>query len=465
MTVMSPAPPPAALVEQAVGLQKAGRLAEAEPLYRRALLAQPDHPEANHNLGVILLQRGAAAAGLAHLRAALDSDPARDLYWLSYARAQLILGQSAEAAATLAEGRSLGLAGPAADALLMQMGEAAPLTDARAHLRRGDALAEAGRLDKAAAAYQQALALDPDLADAHYHLGSVLSETGRIAEGFDHLMRRAELVRGADDPSAGGASGPRHKIRHDREQRAYLIERGLIGADLPDPVFHIGDGERVPGHAVDPANATPDLMARWRSGSPQMVVVENFLTEPALEKLRAYCAESTVWRRIYDAGYIGATPPDGFACPLLAQIAQEIRGVYAGILAPHEFHYLGAFKYDSELSTGTNTHADLSAVNVNFYIAPDEANLDPATGGMLIWDVEAASEPERRRFNSDEAALCAHLERAGAQATRVPHRANRAVIFKSSLFHKTDVCRFAKGYLNQRINVSLLYGRWGAATR
>jgi hypothetical protein len=34
-------------------------------------------------------------------------------------------------------------------------------------------------------------------------------------------------------------------------------------------------------------------------------------------------------------------------------------------------------------------HADNSALNVNFYIAPDNANLDPEHGGMEIWDVAA----------------------------------------------------------------------------
>jgi hypothetical protein len=171
-----------------------------------------------------------------------------------------------------------------------------------------------------------------------------------------------------------------------------------------------------------------------------MLVVENFLTPEALAKLRAYCAESTVWRRVYDAGYIGATPADGFACPLLGQIAEEIPAVYGEILARHPFHYLGAFKYDSELSTGTNTHADASAVNVNLYITPDEANLDPDTGGLVVWDLQAASEAEMRLFNSDERGLRAYLQRSGARATRVAHRANRAIIFKSSLFHKTDDC-------------------------
>lgn len=41
---------------------------------------------------------------------------------------------------------------------------------------------------------------------------------------------------------------------------------------------------------------------------------------------------------------------------------------------------------------------------------------------------------------------------------KIPYRANRAVIFASDLFHETDQMRFKTGYLNRRINVTMLYG-------
>jgi hypothetical protein len=333
---------------------------------------------------------------------------------------------------------------------------------AQALVRRGDSLAERGRLDEAVATYREALAREPELAEAHYHLGSVLSETGEISAGFAHLMRRAAIVRGRDD--VVGALGPPHKEKHDREQRDYLIARGVIAETDPEPIFHLGHGERLPTPVVNRLNATQLPIREWRSCWPQRVVVDDFLTPAALQRLRDYCADSTIWRRVYDAGYIGATLHDGFASPLLAQIAEETRGVYAAILGTHPFRYMGAFKYDSELSRGTNIHADASAINVNFYITPDSANLDPETGGMLIWDVEARSVAEMRLFNGDESALRAHLTRTGAKRIRIPHRANRAILFKSSLFHRTDECRFREGYLNKRVNVSLLYGHWGAPT-
>jgi hypothetical protein len=277
-------------------------------------------------------------------------------------------------------------------------------------------------------------------------------------------MKRAELVKGRGTTPQSLPTEPPHKIKHDREQHAYLIAQGKISTTTPAKgLFHIGNGARLSGSALNRDHSGADVLEQWRANAPQAVVVDDFLTRPALEQLRRYCAESTVWRRVYDAGYIGATPADGFACPLLAQITEEISSVYIDILGGHEFRYLGAFKYDSELSTGTNIHADFSAINVNLYITPDDANLDPDSGGMLIWNLAARDERELRRYNGNDSEIRDYLQRSQAQTTRVAHRANRAVLFKSSLFHKTDTCRFKEGYLNKRINVSLLFGQFESA--
>jgi hypothetical protein len=40
----------------------------------------------------------------------------------------------------------------------------------------------------------------------------------------------------------------------------------------------------------------------------------------------------------------------------------------------------------------------------------------------------------------------------------VLYRQNRAVIFDSALFHKSDQFRFQTGYENRRINLTFLYG-------
>ena len=187
-------------------------------------------------------------------------------------------------------------------------------------------------------------------------------------------------------------------------------------------------------------------------------MIDNLLTAEALEAMRRYCWGSDMWRSAYDPGYIGAFPESGFAAPLLAQIVEEFRTVFSDICGDHALKYIWGFKYDSSLE-GIGIHADAAAVNVNFWITPDEANLNPQSGGMVIWDAVAPSDWEIERYNGDDDAVRAYLAEVESKAITVPYRANRAVIFDSDLFHETDRIEFREGYENRRVNVTMLYGR------
>jgi tetratricopeptide (TPR) repeat protein len=428
-----------AVVEEAVNLQKAGRTEAAERLYRLVLEACPQHAEANHNLGIISIQRGQLIEGVAYFERAFEAEKDRALYRRSYARSLAMCGQPDLATEVVRAG------------------------EANEWLQRGNELTEEGKFTEAIEAFQRAIALDSRLSDAYSHLGPLLIESGRVAEGFGYLMKRAELVNSRCAIPQAPQAEALHKRKHDTEQRDYLISEGRIPATTTAPsVFHIGDGARLADAAVCRHHSTDAILEKWRASRPQLVVIDDFLTPTALQQLRHFCADSTVWRRVYDAGYLGATLADGFACPLLAQVTEEIGIVYHEILAGHAFRYLGAFKYDSELSTGTNIHADFSAINLNLYITPDEANLDPDRGGMVIWNKAARDERELRRYNGNHREIRDYLRDSQVEAVKVAHRANRAVFFASNLFHKTDTCRFKEGYLNKRINVSFLFGRFGS---
>ena len=187
------------------------------------------------------------------------------------------------------------------------------------------------------------------------------------------------------------------------------------------------------------------------------MVIDDLLTANALDELRRFCWGSTIWRQPYRNGYLGAFPDDGFAAPLIAQIADELRAKYPRIIREHFLTGAWAFKYDSQLD-GINVHAAYAAVNVNFWITPDEANLDPHAGGLVLWDVPAPLDWDFQKYNQDEGAIYGFLERMKAKSVTVPYRANRAVIFDSDLFHKTDRIQFKDGYLNRRINTTFLYG-------
>ncbi len=148
----------------------------------------------------------------------------------------------------------------------------------------------------------------------------------------------------------------------------------------------------------------------------------------------------------------------GFAQPLILQIADELATAFPKIFRRLPLIQAWAFKYDSALR-GIGVHADFAAVNVNFWITPDEANRDPQRGGLVIWDQPAPLSWDFAKYNRETGAIREFLAQSGAKSLTVPHRANRAVIFDSDLFHETDEIAFEEGYLNRRINITFLYGR------
>jgi len=404
-------------------LRAQGRLEEAVDAYRAGLALDSNNPGAVYNLGSALQALGRTdQAFTAFSRAvALKPDFAQahnNLGILHYDRAQWELASNCFVAA-----------------LRLQPG----FFKARNNL--GMALHKEGRMAEAETAFREAIRLKPDYIESFDNLGALLLEMGRTEEAFECFMRRATLLTEPQPP----AESRKH---HDLEQADF---RGRAATTV-----EIEGGARVPGSAINLRNTIEQASTAWRTNQPQIVVIDDLLTPEALEGLRRFCHGSTIWRDTFD-GYVGTRPQSGFACPLLAQIAGELARAYPTIFQEHPLLFAWAFKYQQGMS-GTRVHADFAAVNVNFWITPDDANLDRETGGLVVWDKAAPLDWEFQRYNADEAAIRDLLARSGALATRIPYRANRAVVFDSDLFHETDTLAFGPGYTNRRINVTLLYG-------
>lgn len=461
-----------ALYDQATTAHRQGDLAAAEAAYLRLLAAEPNNPQILHPLGVLRAQQGHVEEGLALLEGAVAQSPSDAGRLKDYAMVLAGAGRNDDALAAF--DRALGLA-PGdleltqlrLDVLLRLKRHADVLAAADQALafrpataillhQRGLALAGLGRHADADACFARVLQLTPHSDAALYERGNALAAQHRIADWFASFHAFARRWDGTAPPATGKAQA--HKTRHDAEQQAWQRAQDIT----PAPGLHVEGGERLQGRAVNPANAE-EAARQWRESRPQVVVVDNLLTEDALAALRRFCLGSNVWRTAYDSGYIGAFPEHGFSAPLLAQIAEEFRTVFSGICGALPLKYAWAFKYDSTMP-GVHIHADDAAVNVNFWITPDDANRDPERGGLLVWDVPAPPTWDFSKFGGEQAAIQDFLARNNARAITVPYRANRAVIFDSRLLHKTDAIRFRDGYENRRINVTLLYGdRDGAA--
>jgi len=128
-------------LQQAMAHHQGGRLHDAERLYRAILQVQPNHPDANHNLGVLAVQIKQPAAGLAHLKAALEANPIQEQYWLSYLVALIETGQIGIAQQVLAQGRQRGLNSEEFEALAARLDAGARIAD-RSNVEHPNALNE-----------------------------------------------------------------------------------------------------------------------------------------------------------------------------------------------------------------------------------------------------------------------------------------------------------------------------------
>ena len=173
----APEPPAnvADIFAHAVQFHLAGRLGEAEQLYRRVLAMEPRHADSLHRLGVIAYQAGQPAA-------------AADLIRKAIARNGMVAPYHAHLGLALAaQGRLV----EAADAcgVALKLDPAQP--DTQNNL--GVFLMQLGQWDAAAQCCRQAIALAPGLADAHGNLGIALRATGNFDAAIASLTHALDL--------------------------------------------------------------------------------------------------------------------------------------------------------------------------------------------------------------------------------------------------------------------------------
>ena len=104
-------------LQKGIEAHKAGQVQEADRLYTAILKAQPKHPDANHNMGVLAVGVGKVQEALPFFKAALEANPAAAQFWLSYIDALIKLDQLADAKAVLDQATSKGVKGDGFDEL------------------------------------------------------------------------------------------------------------------------------------------------------------------------------------------------------------------------------------------------------------------------------------------------------------------------------------------------------------
>ena len=437
-------------------LSQALRYSEAEACYRKAIELSPRHAMALNNLGWVRQMQGDGDEAVAVYEKALQLDPS-----LRIARRNLAI-------------------------LFVRLG----LRERSMYLWREELLSGSEGLAWL----------------AHLAGTSMQAKDLTLAGEYASLLAQAQwgsqfypLQRDASSPRLPVTTPPRFltipKLKHDIEQFLYLQRAGRLGTEFTSI---IGDYETTLHRLTLPGNMTrqpldeqaersighvfnrivhvretprlkqalsnrwvaDDVESEYLGNSPGVVVIDDFLSIQALESLRLFCLESTVWSgNRYAHGRLGAFFRDGFNCPLLLQIAEELRERFPRMIGDrYPLRQLWAFKNEQHLPGGSTTHADFAAVNVNFWITPNEANLDENSGGLIVYGVDAPANWDFDTYNSRPDRIQPFLQQQQARAISIPYRENRAVIFNSDLFHGTDELNFRPGYENRRVNITMLYG-------
>jgi tetratricopeptide (TPR) repeat protein len=189
---------------------EAGRLREAEQLYRQLLGQQPNHAEALHLLGVLAGQVGRNDVAVDLIRRAIAFRPNYPEAHSNLGGVLMVNGRLDEAMAACRQAIALNPNLPEAHYNLGnvlrdkgQLGEAIAAfrqaialrgNYAEAHNNLGNAMKDKGQLDEAIAACRQATVFRPNYAEAHYNLGIALHDRGQLDEAIA-AYRRAVVLR------------------------------------------------------------------------------------------------------------------------------------------------------------------------------------------------------------------------------------------------------------------------------
>ena len=219
-------------LQKGIEAHKTGKVKEADQYYTAILQAQPKHPDANHNMGVLAVGVGKVDQALPFLKTALEANPSIEQFWLSYIDALIKLEQLADAKAVLDQAKNTGVKGDAFDQLEKRLGSSEAknsttqdppqnqqqsvinlhsqgkyqqaLKQAKTLLKQfpnssvlynicGACSKGLGQFDDAIEAYNKAIAIKPDYSEAYNNMGMALGNQGEHEESIEAYKKALSI--------------------------------------------------------------------------------------------------------------------------------------------------------------------------------------------------------------------------------------------------------------------------------
>lgn len=358
------------LLQEALAHHGAGRLDQAERLYRQARSEVPRHFDVLHLSGTLALQQGRHADAVELLGRALPLNPRSAVCAMRLGLAFASLGRHAEAEEhlrmALRRQNDLPEAWDNLGYVLKARGrlaEAIPCHERAVSLKPdyvagwynlGLALQYAGRLGESLAAQDRAIALAPAQARLHYGRALALQQCHRVTEAiasYDatlaldpaHLNARSYRLMALNYASARPAA------ELAAEHRAY-------GATFPTPPARFPGLDLSPGRKLRVAWLSPDLrthsvayyleplLRHLDRTQFEIVLYHDHFTED--EVSRRFQSHATTWRNFVGLGHdaveaqIRADAPD-ILVDLAGHTGMNRLPVFARRVAPVQLSYLG----------------------------------------------------------------------------------------------------------------------------
>ena len=181
----------------------AGNIEVAKKLFGSIIEIEPNNSDANHNMGLILIKSGDLEESLPFFKTALETNFSVAQYWFSYINALFNVGRFTQASELLATAKDKGCKGPAFDDLETKLSSKEVKLELEIRIQRlqkldedgpyaylapfgiGNAHREQGKLEEAIEAYNKALAIKPDYAEAYNNMGITLKEQGKLEEAIE----------------------------------------------------------------------------------------------------------------------------------------------------------------------------------------------------------------------------------------------------------------------------------------
>jgi len=216
------------MIQAALEHHQAGRLTQAEEIYRKVLETRPQHPDVNHLLGGILRQRGSFPQAIALIKKAVDANPAEPVFQNSLGVTLFESGNADEAIVCYRKALSIHPAYP------------------EAHCNLGNSLHALGKFEEAIASFKKALALRPDYGKAYNNLGNALHAQGNFEEAIANFRKALDITQ--DDPEVYCNLGASLQAQGHLEQAVQCLQKALsIRQGFPEALANLGNTFKLQG--------------------------------------------------------------------------------------------------------------------------------------------------------------------------------------------------------------------------